>query len=463
MTTVPQPPAPPLDRRRSIFPGLLLIVLGVVFLLHRWDPGLRIGHLARVYWPLLIVLWGVAKLIDHFAAQRTGKLRAPLLSPGEAVLLVLLALILLFFGLGDWAHERIPWLRIDIPAFRDSYSESRTVAPEAIPGGTHVTVETANGNISVHGIGGSELRASANESTKGENQRQADERMNHVEVVVEKTADGYTVHPLHQTDSGETVDVDLEVELPKTARVSLRTAHGDISVADVGGSVDARTESGDIEIHDVGSDVAAQTEKGDVRIDQVAGSVTLKGRGEDVEIADVKANVTLDGPFTGDTVVRKVAGATQVASLWAQLSMSQLTGRLQMDSGDLSLSDVNGPVRIETHNKDIDAENITGQLDINDAHGDVKVVCTMPPHEAINITNDSGDVELSLPARSSFQMGAYSRSGEVESDFESPSLRTRDEKKDGRLDGQFGAGSGASAPKILINTTYGTISLRKSS
>jgi DUF4097 and DUF4098 domain-containing protein YvlB len=463
VTTPPQPPASPLRRRRSIFPGLLLVVLGVVFLLHRWDPGLRIGHLARVYWPLLIVLWGVAKLIDHFAAQRTGKLRAPLLSPGEAVLLFLLALTLLFFGLGDWAHERVPWLRIDIPAFHDSYSESRTVAPEAIPAGAHVSVETANGNIWVHGISGNELRAGANESTSGESQRQADERMNHVEVVVEKTADGYTVHPLHQTDSGETVDVDLEVELPKTVRVTLRTDHGDISVADVGGSVDASTASGDIEIHDVGGDVAAQTEKGDVRIDQVAGSVTLKGRGADVEIADVKANVTLDGPFTGDTVVRKVAGATQVASLWAQLSISQLIGRLQMDSGELSLSDVDGPARIETHNKDIDAENIAGQLDIKDAHGDVKVVCAMPPREAINITNDSGDVELSLPARSSFQIGAYSRSGEVESDFESPSLRTTGEKKDGRLEGQFGGVSGAPAPKIILNTTYGTISVRKSS
>ena len=60
-------------QRRSIFPGLLLIVLGAIFLLHRFDPAFGVGHLIRVYWPLLIILWGVAKLIDHFAAQSTGQ------------------------------------------------------------------------------------------------------------------------------------------------------------------------------------------------------------------------------------------------------------------------------------------------------------------------------------------------------------------------------------------------------
>ena len=63
-------------RRRSIFPGLLLIVLGLIFLLHHLNPAFGIGHLARIYWPFLIILWGIAKLIDHFAAQSNGAARA---------------------------------------------------------------------------------------------------------------------------------------------------------------------------------------------------------------------------------------------------------------------------------------------------------------------------------------------------------------------------------------------------
>jgi DUF4097 and DUF4098 domain-containing protein YvlB len=456
-------PAPPLRRRRSIFPGLLLIVLGLIFLLHRWDPALGIGHLARIYWPLLIVLWGVAKLIDHFIAERTGQLRAHLLSAGEAVLLIILAFVLIAFGMRDFVHERAPWLHIDVPSLHDQYSQSRAIAPQSIPADAHVTIETARGHITVHGSGGTDLRATANESANGENESDADERMGSVQVVVEKTANGYNVHPVHQSDFSQTVGVDLEVQLPKTASITLRTPHGDIAVSSIAGGVDARTENGDIEIHDVGGDVTAQLEKGDVRIDNVAGNVTLKGRGNDVEIADVKGNVTLDGAFVGTTVARKVAGTTRIASPWAELSIAQLTGRLELDSGDLNVSDVSGSARLQTHNKDIDAENIAGQLDIGNSHGDIKVVFAMPPREAINIKNESGDVELTLPGKSSFRIAAYSRSGEAASDFESPSLRTTGEQKDGKLEGQFGGAAGAPAPTITINTTYGTISLHKAS
>jgi DUF4097 and DUF4098 domain-containing protein YvlB len=140
-----------------------------------------------------------------------------------------------------------------------------------------------------------------------------------------------------------------------------------------------------------------------------------------------------------------------------------LTGRLELDSGDLNVSDVGGSARLQTHNKDIDAENIGGQLDISNSHGDIKVACAMPPRGAINIKNESGDVELTLPGKSSFQIAAYSRSGEATSDFESPSLRTAGEQKDGKLEGQFGGASGTPAPTITINTTYGKISLHKGS
>ncbi|MGB8591820.1 MAG: DUF5668 domain-containing protein, partial [Candidatus Acidiferrales bacterium] len=69
--------------RRSIFGGVLLILLGVLFLLHRHYPELGIGHLFRVYWPVLLIVWGLAKLIDNFAARGSGEARPPLMSGGE--------------------------------------------------------------------------------------------------------------------------------------------------------------------------------------------------------------------------------------------------------------------------------------------------------------------------------------------------------------------------------------------
>jgi DUF4097 and DUF4098 domain-containing protein YvlB len=438
-------------------------VLGAIFLIHRLNPSFAIGHIVRFYWPLLFVLWGLAKLIDHFAAERIGQERAPLLSGGEAALLVLLAIVLMGFGIHDWVHERAPWLHMDIPAFRDNYSKSREVAPQEIPPGSHVTIETARGNITVNGGRGSEIRVNANESASGDDERAADERMRQVDIVVEKSGNGYIVHPMRQGGYGGIVRADLDVQLPKSANVTLRTSHGEVSVSEISGVLDAATDSGDIEIHNAGSDVAAQTQKGDVRIDGVAGNVQLKGRGDDVEINDVTGNVTLEGAYVGSTVVRKVGGITQIVAPWAELTIAQLTGRLEMDSGDIHLSDAGGTARIQTRNKDIETENVAGQIDISNSHGDVKVSYAQPPRAALNITNDSGEVEVTLPSRSSFLISAVSRSGEVESDFSDPSLHTTGEEQNGRLEGQVGGKTGMPGPKITIATTYGTISLHKSS
>jgi DUF4097 and DUF4098 domain-containing protein YvlB len=450
-------------KRRSIFPGLLLIVLGLIFLLHRLDPAFGIGHLVRIYWPFVIILWGIAKLIDHVAAQNAGQLRPPLLSEGEAALLVVLALVLIAFVLHDWFLDRIPGLRMDLAPFHQSYSKSRELASRTIVAGSHVAIETGRGNITVHGTEGKELRVSVNESAAGANESAADDRMKDVGVVIEQTGNVYNIHPVHQSDFRDTVSVDLDVQTPKTASVTLHTLKGDINASAIAGLVDARTENGDIEIHDAASDVAAQLEKGDARIIGVGGSVALKGRGNDVEIGDVAGNATLDGPFVGSTTVRKVKGTTRIESPWADLTIVQLTGRLEMDSGDIQMSDVAGVAKLQTHNKDINAENVTGQLDIVNSHGDVKIVYANPPPEALNVTNDSGEVHITLPGRSSFQISAFSRSGDVDSEFQDPSLKKTGGERDGRLDGQFGGKSGALGPKITITTSYGTISLHKSS
>ena len=468
MSASPQPATAPPRTRRSIFPGLLLIALGAIFFVHRWDPAIGIGHLARVFWPLLFVLWGVAKLIDHLIAQRTGTLHPPLLSAGEAVLLIVLSVILLIFGVGDWVRERAPWLDIGVP-LHDAYSQSRSLPPQEIPPGSRVTIETARGSITVRPGHGNELTAGIHESSGGDTESQADQRMQRVDVVVEKSADGYLIRPLRQTDFHGTVGVDLDVQLPAaTAGLTLRTERGDISVSGIAGPIDARTDNGDVEIHDAGADVTAQLQHGDVRIDGVSGNVTLRGQGDDVEIADVKGNATIEGAFVGSVVVRKVSGTTQYAlwlrrfaSPWTNISVAQLTGRMELDGSDLKISGANGAVNVQTHDKDIDAENIAGPLDIRSSHGDINVTSTAPPRAAINITNESGDVELALPAKSSFQISAYSRSGEVHSDFQIPSTQTGNDDRQNRLEGQVG-GSSAGTPRISINTTYGTITLKKS-
>jgi hypothetical protein len=460
-----QPPAPQipphvvsvtaLRRRRSIFPGLLLILLGVVFLLFRFDPQLRLGQLIWRFWPVIIIVWGLAKLIDHLFARQTGE-RTTVLTGGEAAVLIVVIFSLAGLGFADWLRKRHDF-EFNFHPWSERYSQTDELPARKIPADAHITVSTVRGNISVHTGGGDELRVTMNKSASDANESAADRRMAEVKTVIEQTGNGFTVHPEHQNDWEGEVEADLDVEVPKTASVSVSSEHGDISVAGLAGAIEAGTQHGDIEVHDAGSDVTAALASGNLRISDVAGSVRVSGHGSEIDVADVKGDANFTGEFFGPVRVRNVAKTTRYASQRSDLTLTQMTGRLELGPDGVQVSDVQGPARLSTHNKDIEAENVAGPLEINASHGDITIRYSHAPQNSIDVTDDSGEVSLTLPANSSFQISAISQSGQVESDFEDPGLQLVNSESTGKLTGKFGT----HGPKITIVTTYGTISLHK--
>jgi hypothetical protein len=446
------------QQRRSILSGLLLIFLGVIFLLYRFEPQLDVGRLIWRFWPVLFILWGVAKLVDHLAARRTGE-RTTVLSGGEAALLILVFFALAGLGLVDHIRKRHPDLDFKINPFSQKYSQTDALPAKKVAAGAHITIQTERGNISVHAGDGDELRVTANKSASDENESEADRRMAEVKAVIEQTSDGYRVHPANQEDSSGDVGVDLDIEVPKKASLTASTSRGDITLAGIAGAIEADTHNGDVEIHDAGSDVAVTLEKGNLRVTGVAGNFRLSGRGNEIDVSDVAGDATFDGEFFGPIRVRNVVKTTHYTSQRSDLTLVHMTGRMELDSGDLQVSDVAGSAKLTTHNKDVDVENVAGQLDVSDSHGDIKIHYAQPPADEINVTNDSGEVELTMPEKSSFEISAFSRGGEITTDFEGPTLQQTNDDNVGKLNGKFGS----HGPKITIVTSYGTISLHKSS
>jgi DUF4097 and DUF4098 domain-containing protein YvlB len=348
-----------------------------------------------------------------------------------------------------------------VPPFHQPYSQSQQLAPKTIPVGAHVVIETDRGDITLHAREGNELAVSVNESAFAPSESRALERMKQVQVAIEQAGNDYIVYPVKQGGFRSRVDIDLDVEVPKTSSVTAHTAHGDIHASGITGNLEVSTESGDIEIDDAGSDVTATLQKGDVRINRAGGNVRVMGRGDDVEVANVSGDVTVDGVFLGSGLVRNVKGTTRCTSPWMDLTVAQMSGKLEIDASQMALSGAAGPAKIATNNKDIEVQDVTGRLDITDAHGDIKLGYSSAPQNDVNIANDAGDVELTLPANSSFAVVAVSRSGEVESDFKGASQQRANDEETERLTGQFGGKAGAVGPRITIATSYGTIRLRK--
>jgi hypothetical protein len=381
------------------------------------------------------------------------------LNGSEAALLVLVLLAVAGMGIFSKIKEKNPELDFDAGFFNHQATQSQELPAKTIAAGSHVTLTTMRGSITAHAGDGNDLLVSVNETAEGASESSAQDRMKTLHVVIDQTSDGYSVHPVNLEDTGGHVTVDLDVTLPKKVTVTANSDRGDIHISGVAGAVTATAQHGDIEVHDVTSDVSAKMTKGDTRITGVAGNVSLAGRGNEIEISEVKGNAAIDGDFYGPVRVRSVAGTVHYRSQKADMTLVGVRGRLELDSEQIEISDVSGSAKLVTHDKDIDLENVSGRLDIADTKGDIKVRFSQPPREDINIADDSGGVDVTLPSNSSFEISAASQSGEVQSEFEDSSLKLENENGSGKLNGKVGAGG----PKIHISTSYGTLYLRKSS
>ena len=74
-TPPPMPPLqPPPRHRRSVAGPVVMILLGLVLLLTtmRVLHPQPLLHWFGTYWPALIILWGVIKLVEYQQAQREG-------------------------------------------------------------------------------------------------------------------------------------------------------------------------------------------------------------------------------------------------------------------------------------------------------------------------------------------------------------------------------------------------------
>jgi DUF4097 and DUF4098 domain-containing protein YvlB len=444
-------------QRGSIFGGLILILIGVLFLLHRFHPEYRIAHLFRVYWPVILIVWGLSKLIENFTTRDPVDRRRPIVTGGEIALL----LLLVFGALGlegyDRMREEYPDMDLGDVWVAKGVPVSEELPAQKIPPNSTISIHTNMGDITVFPDDDNQLRVVA---TKTVSSLGADEsRKRGAEITVQISPmgkNGYEVQASGTAGKGK-ARVDFEVHVPKQSSIVTRTDNGDINISGVTGTVTATSQKGDVEVENTGAATIA-LQSGDVRVTNVKGDVAVKGPGNDVSVSNVSGDATFDGDFYGSVQMENVSQTVRFTSTRTSLMVTNLRGHLDLDSGSLQLADVPGNVRVQTRDRDVNVENTAGRIEITDAHGDVSVNLNQAPKEEISIANDTGGVEVALPAASTFEISASTRSGDIQNEFDASGLNPQTSGETTSLNGKVGM----RGPKITIATSYGTINLRKS-
>src|SRR5260370_22412279 len=129
-------------RGSSFFPGLLLLFVGLLLLLHNYR-GLGIVDVLGHWWPLILILWGAIKLYERMAATRSGDAGAARITAGEVFLVLGLLSLLGIVVAADYGRQNIPG---HIGDWTNSFDFDLEVPPKGLPAEARGTIRNGRGD-----------------------------------------------------------------------------------------------------------------------------------------------------------------------------------------------------------------------------------------------------------------------------------------------------------------------------
>src|SRR5271157_3200106 len=461
--SAPLPPPPPVyGYRRSLTGPVILIVIGLVFLLRNLGVHLPVWHFFGRFWPLLIILWGVIALIEHFNALKHGY-RTRGLGGGGIFLLILIVI----FGLAAHHSSDVNWEGMrDQMQFGDddlggmfgtAYTFEDTLE-QTFPGDGSLRVVCDRGAINVTPSDGDSIRVVVHKKLYAKTQDAANKfnEGSKPQLTVNGTAVVLNANTNGAGDHG--VQADMDIFVPRKAAVEIASKRGDVSINGRKADVKLTMQRGDIALNEVVGNARISLDKGSIRATDITGDVAIDGRVDDVTLEDVKGAVKLNGDFFNDIRLSKITKAVEFKSARSDITLASVPGDLEISGDALRATDVGGPMRLVTRSKEIHLEGVTGDIEVENANGDIEVhPANKLPIGKMMITGKRGDITLVLPANAGFQVDATTRKGDITSDFGPLKIDNSSSGGASRASGTVGNG----AAKLQINSDTGDIHINK--
>jgi DUF4097 and DUF4098 domain-containing protein YvlB len=413
------------------------------------------------WWPLALIFLGAVKLYERTVASRSDDPGSARITGGE-ILLVVGVITLLSCVVGvEYIKGKVGSRDFPVAMSGDAYPFDLDVAPKDVPANARIAVRGGRGDITVRATDTLEIRVAGKKNVHAWSENDAQRRAGPLSVEIVQNGDGYEIHPSGAGASDSRINIDMDIEVPKKAFVTVRNEKGDITVSDMTTPVSVTSASGDVEVRDTSSDVTIEMHKGDVKVSDTRGDIKISGKGGQVDVTSATGSFTLDGEFYGPIRADKVAKGLRFISQRTDLTLTSLTGHMEASSGNLEIVDAPGDITLRTNRYSVTIENATGKVKVDNRDGDVELRFSSAPKADIEVTNTNASISLTLPESASFNILSDCHSCDIESEFSADTLKkTSVASGDSHLEGKYGTARG---PKISLKTSYGAISIHKTS
>ena len=457
-----QAPPPPRRYRRSFAGPLVLIILGVVFLLGnlRMLSWIRLGTLFAHYWPALLILWGIVKLIEYQQAQREG---VPVRGIGAGGVFLVIAIVVC--GLMATQAARFDWnelrdnMNIDDGDFDNIFHESFNfddhLEQDIPPSTTSLRVNNDHGAVRVSVADDNKITVVVRKRVGADNQSDADKYNSQTKPTITAAGGQLILEGKTQAAGDHPVQTDLDISIPRKMEVHITSRRGEASVTGRDGDVEINNQHGEVSVTEVTGNVKLNLEKSSAKVEQIAGDVRINGRLNEVSVSDVRGAAQLEGEFGESVKLARIAKNVNFKSSRTDIELSRIDGELDLDSDDLHAEQITGPVHLTTRSKQIRLEEVSGDVRLQDENGGIDV--SMRSLGNVQIDSRNGDIHLSVPDKTGFRLDAHTRDGEIQSDF--PELKIDSDDRQSKAAGTVGNG----ASHIVLNNEHDGIEIRKAS
>ncbi len=174
----------------------------------------------------------------------------------------------------------------------------------------------------------------------------------------------------------------FEIQVPRQARVDLRSSGGGIRVTNLDGAVKLRSSGGGVRAFDVNGAVDASSSGGGVEVRRVRGDVKVGSSGGGVTVEQVVGNVAADS-----------------------------------SGGGVDVTSVSGDVAAESSGGGVHLEDIGGRIDAESSGGPVSAVLAAEHSAGGRLSSSGGGVRVGLDRRARLHIDASSSGGGVVCDL----------------------------------------------
>lgn len=438
----------------SIVGPLLLIAIGIIWLLlytHR-IPAQQFWSWYAHWWPLVLIVAGLAMLGEWMLDMRRP---TPVQRRGSFVGILILVVFLGLCAAG-WNHlgwVMGPWSGNNGGFFNmlglPQHDSDQAALSQQIPANATVEIQVPLGDVSVTAGDGPVLQVQAHDVAYASSDSDAQKIFDAEKATVSVNGDTVLVKA-QGSDHGR---VNLAVTVPRSSRVTINSGWNDVTAAGLGAGINI-TARGDIHLNSITGPVEAHFINGrhnDISIHQEVGDVKLDGNCDDLTLSEIKGRITQNGEIEGDVHIENVSGGVHLHTSVTDLEIAALPGDMTLDSDDLRVNEATGAVRVTTHAKDVDLNQIYGDSYVEDRDGSISV----EPAGAYGIEarDAKGDVEITLPPDAAGSVNGHTHNGDIVTDFGLAVSGDEDKTVTGKI--------GAGGAQIYLSADNGDLHIKK--